>query len=338
MEDAIEMANQAGILFVASAGNDGWSTDENPHFPSSYNHENIISVTATDNKDNQRYNWGLETVDMAGCSPRITTTRPGNTYDYGFSGTSAACPHVAGVAALVRGYDSSLTHMEVKTRLMDTVRHVPSLTGLCVTEGTVNAYNALSEGGTPPPLPEAPSGLTANAYVCDQINLEWTDNSDNENGFKIERSEDGVAFNQIDSVGPGVSTYSDTGLAENTPYWYQVRAYNTGGDSAHSNVATDTTPSCPPGPPIAPADLAAKVRGKSKIALTWKDNSNNENGFAIERRTDGTSFAEIDTIGANTISYVDTGVSPKTLYYYRVRAYNSNGNSNYSNTASARTK
>ncbi|MCK4788940.1 MAG: S8 family serine peptidase [Desulfobacteraceae bacterium] len=337
VRDAIVMAHDAGILFVASAGNDGWSTDLYPHYPSSYNHENIISVTATDNKDNQRYNWGLETVDMAGCSPRITTTRPGNTYDYGFSGTSAACPHIAGVAALVKGYEPSLTHMEVKTRLMDTVRLVPSLTGLCVTEGTVNAYSALSAGGPPPLPPDAPSGLTANVPECNQIDLTWLDNSDNEDGFEIERGLDGVDFAHIGTVGAGATSYSDTTVAENTTYYYRVRAYNTGGDSAYSEIDSSTTPFCSSEPPAAPTGLAAKARGKNKIALNWQDNSNNEDGFKIYRGPSPTSLSLLEPVGADTTSYVDSGVAPKTTYYYKVCAYNTNGE-NCSDSVNAKTK
>lgn len=322
MIGAIEKANQAGILFVASAGNAGWSTDENPHYPSSYDNENIISVTATDKNDNQRYNWGTETVDMAGCSPEITTTKIGNRYNNMFGGTSAACPHVAGVAALVWGKEPSLIHMEVKTRLMDTVRPVPSIIGMCVTDGTVNAYNALSVGGPPPPPPATPSNLTAKASACDQIDLTWYDNSDNEDGFKIERSLDASNFDQIDTVGANVTTYSNTGLAENTLYWYRVRAYNAGGNSGYSNIANDTTPACPGEPPAAPTDLTAKARGKNKIALKWKDNSNNEDGFYIYRSLEEINFNWLNLVGRNTTSYVDTGLVSKETYYYKVCAYN----------------
>jgi len=322
---AIERANSAGILFVASAGNAGWSTDDIPHYPSSYDNGNIISVTATDKNDNQRYNWGPETVDMAGCSPLITTTKLGNRYTNMFGGTSAACPHVAGVAALVWGNELGLSHMDVKNRLMDTVRQVPSLFKMCVTEGTVNAYDALSGGGPLPQPPAAPTNLTAIAVACDQIDLEWTDNSDNENGFKIERSEDGLNFTQIDTVGANVKTYSDTELAENTQYWYQVKAYNAGGSSAYSYVASDTTYPCPGEPPTAPTDLIAKARGKNKIALKWKDNSNNEDGFYIYRSSDGVTFPWIKSVGPNTTSYVDTGLSSKNPYWYKVCAYNTYG-------------
>jgi hypothetical protein len=343
VRDAIYLAHQVGVLCVFSCGNDGVDTDIDPHYPSCHDfteygidEDNIISVTATDRNDNQRYNWGQETVDLAGCSPQIMTTRPGNDYSM-FGGTSAACPHVAGVAALVWGYDPDLSHMEVKNRLMDTVRPVPSLIGMCVTEGTVNAYNALSGGGPPPLPPIAPTGLTAEAVACDQIGLAWVDNSNNEDGFKIERSEDGVNFAGIDTVGANVITYQDTGLAENTSYWYQVRAYNVGGDSDYTDVASNTTPFCPSEPPAAPTDLTAKARGKNKIALNWKDNSDNEGGFEIYRSTDGIIFDSIGTVGQNTTSYVDTGLSSKTTYWYKVSAYNTHGES-YSNVAEATTK
>jgi len=227
--------------------------------------------------------------------------------------------------------------MDVKNRLMDKVRLVPSLTGLCVTGGTVNAYNALSAGGPPPPPPDAPSGLTATAPECDQIDLTWQDNSGNENGFKIERSEDGVTFGQIDTVGPDVTSYSDTTVAENTTYYYQVRAYNAGGDSGYSEIASSATPSCLAGPPAAPTGLTAKARGKNKIALTWKDNSNNEVEFKIYRGPSAMELSLYKTVEANTTSYLDTGVDPGTTYYYKVCASNAYGD-NWSDTVNAKTK
>jgi hypothetical protein len=180
-------------------------------------------------------------------------------------------------------------------------------------------------GGTPPDPPAAPTGLTANAAACDQIDLAWTDNADNETGFEIERSTDGVNFGQIDTVGANVTAYSDTTVAENTTYWYRVRAYNGGGNSAYSNIASDTTPTCPVVPPAAPSNLNAKARGKTKIALTWVDNANNETGFNIYRGPSAANLTLLDTIGANSVEYVDTTVQSKTTYYYKVCAYNANG-------------
>ena len=343
---AIYAAHEAGILCVFSSGNDGSNTDIDPYYPACHDfkadpylldYDNIISVTATDQSDNQRYNWGLTTVDMAGCSPLITTTLPGNRYTNGFGGTSAACPHVAGVAALVWGNEPLLSHMDVKNRLMDTVRPVSSLYGMCVTEGTVNAYKALSEGGPPPEPPDPPSNLIIVATACDQIDLTWQDNSNNEDGFEIERSLDGSNFSQIDTVGADDNTYYDTGLAENTLYWYRVRAYNTGGDSGYSETASSTTDFCPPELPAAPTGLTAKARGKDKIALKWQDNSNNEVEFKIYRWTSNQPYPLIVTVGANTTSYLDSGVVPKTTYYYKVCASNTNGE-NCSAPVNAKTK
>jgi hypothetical protein len=76
----------------------------------------------------------------------------------------------------------------------------------------------------------------------------------------------------------------------------------------------------------------------SQINLSWTDNSNNETGFKVERSTDGTTFTQIATVGANVTMYGNTGLSALTEYDYRVRAYNVGGNSTYSNIAPARTQ
>jgi len=91
--------------------------------------------------------------------------------------------------------------------------------------------------------PSPPSNLAATAISSSQINLSWTDNSANETGFKIERATSSSGpFRQIATVGTNVKTYQNKGLKRNTTYYYQVRAYNTAGNSAYSNIASAITP------------------------------------------------------------------------------------------------
>jgi hypothetical protein len=89
-------------------------------------------------------------------------------------------------------------------------------------------------------------------------------------------------------------------------------------------------------PPDPPSNLVASVVSPSQINLSWADNSGNEDGFKIERR-DGSSYSQIGTVGANVTTYADSGLATSTTYYYRVRAYNSSGDSGYSNESGATT-
>lgn len=101
--------------------------------------------------------------------------------------------------------------------------------------------------------------------------------------------------------------------------------------------ATAVTPSSPP---TAPSGLTATAASCSCINLSWMDNSSTESGFKIERCQGSgcTNFAQIAIVGINITSYSDTGLAAMTTYTYRVRAYNTAGNSAYTNTASATTQ
>ena len=87
-------------------------------------------------------------------------------------------------------------------------------------------------------------------------------------------------------------------------------------------------------PPPSPENLSAQAVSSSRINLQWEDNSNKESGFKIQRSTNGgQNWFLRDSVGPNIESYSDLRLSPNTIYYYRIFAYNSSGNSGYSNTA-----
>ncbi|MDZ7367935.1 MAG: fibronectin type III domain-containing protein [candidate division KSB1 bacterium] len=201
--------------------------------------------------------------------------------------------------------------------------------------GGHSAYSNEANATTLPNPPAAPSSLTATAISQTQIDLAWSDNAGNEDGFKIE-SKIGAAgtYAEIATVGANVTNFSNTGLAAGTEYFYRVRAFNNGGHSAYSNEANATTL---PNPPTAPGNLTATALSNVKITLSWADNSNNESSFRIERKLTGGTYAEIASVGANVTSYVDSGLTANTTYFYRVRASNAGGHSAYSNEANATT-
>lgn len=189
-----------------------------------------------------------------------------------------------------------------------------------------------------PPAPTGPTALVASAVSASQIHIAWTDNSSNEDSFAIQSCTGPgcTTFSALATVSANVTAYESTGLTAVTSYSFRVVAYNTGGPSTSSNIATTTTLSFPP---AAPLSLSAAVVSATVIDLAWTDTALNEDGLRIEQCTGVgcTGFAEIATAGPNATAYRSEGLTAGTSYSYRVRAYNTGGNSSYSNTTSATT-
>ncbi len=236
---------------------------------------------------------------------------------------------IADVAANVTTYGN--TGLAQDTKYYYRVRAVNSI--------GASGYTNTADATTLSRAPIAPTGLAATAASTSQINLTWKDNSTNETEFQIERSTNGTTFAKIATVNENVTTYANTGLTQDTKYYYRVRAVEVNIDigtftSAYSNTADATTLSFTPN---APTGLVAATVSVSQINLSWKDNATNESGFEIERSTNGTTFTKIGDAGPNTTAFPNTGLSGNTKYYYRIRAVNKDYPSAYSNTADATT-
>ena len=189
---------------------------------------------------------------------------------------------------------------------------------------------------TLPLAPDAPSGLAATAVSSSRIDLAWSDVS-GEDGYRIERLTDGQYWSEIATTGTNVTSYQNTGLAASTTYQYRVQAVNAGGSSPYSNTASAATPAVP-AVPAAPSNLTVTVVSANQINLAWKDNSDNESGFLVERSSNrGRSWSQIARTAADVTAYSDTAVSPRKTYSYRVRAFNDGGTSALSNVALATT-
>ena len=162
LADAITRAEQAGILFVAAAGNESANNDVVPNFPSNYPNENVFAVAAINQSDQlaTRFsNFGATTVDIGAPGDGILSTVPSDGYAT-FSGTSMATPHVAGSAALALAHPDhqSKSAIEIKALLMKKARPLGSLSGKCVAGGTLDIEFLGSASGGPTPVP-FPQGI-----------------------------------------------------------------------------------------------------------------------------------------------------------------------------------
>lgn len=207
--------------------------------------------------------------------------------------------------------------------------------------------NTATFSSEPPPAtpPAAPTNLAAILAGPTQVDLTWTDNATDETGFVVERSDNSGPFVQIAAPGPrdgtGSVAFSDSPVVPGTTYDYRVKAVNSAGSSGYSNTVNVVVPAAP-GPPAAPSNLSATAgragRNTDRVTLNWTDNSSDETSFTLQRATNSTFTAGLNTttISANITAAVQT-VPRNVTYWYRVRASNAGGDSAWSNVVSVLT-
>lgn len=202
-----------------------------------------------------------------------------------------------------------------------------------LTNHPVDQFITIVEGTAP----AAPTALTIMSQTHNSVSLQWVDNSANEDQFSIEVSTpDNLNYVEAGTSIEDAQSFVVNNLNPSTTYYFRVRALNSSGYSAYSNEVTTTTDV---DPLAAPDNLVASAVSQTEIDLTWNDNSTSETGFVILRSTTaGFGFGIIASIAADETSFNDSGLSPSTTYYYKVKATDGMLESAESNEANATTQ
>lgn len=198
-----------------------------------------------------------------------------------------------------------------------------------------------AEGHAGTKVPAAPSSLKATVLGSDRVQLVWSDQSDDELGFRIERKRRDVGMWFHVKTPPADSEQSEDGptnvVLPGKHYSYRIAAYNETGLSPWSNETTVSLPTV--AVPQPPTNLSITEVSPTQLKLTWTDNSDSEQGFRVECKTgsDHTWSVVAGRIPANLPAFTDYGLTRSQTYTYRVAACNTAGVSAWSNEASMTT-
>jgi hypothetical protein len=184
--------------------------------------------------------------------------------------------------------------------------------------------------------PANPTNLSADNVTTNSCSISWSDNSDNETGFYIERSTGSSEhFIRIDTLKANTNVYTDHNVQSNTSYYYRLAAFNADGVSVYSDmlfVLTDQIIYH-----IPPSNLQMISISPLSVEISWNDNSTNETGFQIQRADTSMTFTDLADVLSDITQYRDSLLNENSTYSYRIRSYNNDGYSDFSDTLTVHT-
>ena len=336
-----DKAYTAGVVLVAAAGNNG-PMDNTITYPAKYS--SAIAVGATDSND--------AVASWSSRGPELSVTAPGvsiySTYKGGvyatMSGTSMACPNVAGTVALILA-NAPHTPAEVKDILQKTAVD-KGITGwdTAYGYGRIDAYAASAPATADFSILASPSALPIKAGASGSSTITVTSLNEFSGTVTLTASaptgwsaSPNPPSLTVPSGGPASSTLTITVPSTTKAGAYAVTVTVTGTSYSLSHSATvivnvQTAPS-------APQNLKATA-GDAKVTLSWSaalsDGGSAVTNYKIYRGTTSGGKTELKTIG-NVLTYTDTPVTNGQTYYYQITAVNSIGESEKSSEAYATT-
>ncbi|MGZ2372011.1 GEVED domain-containing protein [Ancylomarina sp. YFZ004] len=322
-----------GGLVIIAAGNDDSS---GLWYPGCY--DSALAVGATNCKDEKSWysnydSWvdisapGGELISTNNDPTAIHSTLPNNQYGV-MQGTSMACPHVSGVAALIvsKNY-GNITAQQAWDKLVNTTDNIdatiPTYLGK-LGSGRMNAFAALDDGNPP----AIPSGLVATNILANAFDLQWNATG-GASSYDVQIRENSGVWSTF-SI--STNNYSYTGATPETNYEFQLRAVNSAGNSDYTAIGNVTTLAMPPIPAI-PTNITANSITADGFTLNWNTVANADD-YDVQLRPQGGSWTDYNT---STNSLVVSGLLANTGYDYQIRANNTSGSSDYSTLGLATT-
>jgi hypothetical protein len=193
--------------------------------------------------------------------------------------------------------------------------------------GTTTGTRVGGGPSSPPSTPAAPTGLTATALSSSAIGLTWIDNSNNENGFRVERAASLTApWTLAATIGPNVTSWTNTGLAAGSTWFYRVKAFNLNGESLLSGTSSATTMTASDTiPPSIPMGVVTTPPTCGGIQINWGASTDTGGsglrGYKVFRKT-----TYLTEVSASTLSFLDSGLPSATYYYYYISSVDNAGN------------
>jgi len=184
---------------------------------------------------------------------------------------------------------------------------------------------------SPPPdttPPTAPSNLAATVASSTQINLTWTASTDNigVTGYRVERCQGASCTNFAQIATPTGASFNNTGLTAGTTYRYRVRAADAAGNlSAYSNIVSATTTPSDTTPPTISSVAAGSITS-SGATITWTTNEASDTQVEYGTTTAYGNSTTLNTTMVTSHSAALSGLSPSTLFNYRVKSRDAAGN------------